>query len=61
MKNFASWSFAINESTDVKDAAQLAILIKGVDKELKETEELLSLQCMKDITTGAKIFSEVRF
>ena len=30
-----------------------------MDKELKETEKLLSLQCMKDTTTGAKIFSEV--
>ena len=26
---------------------------------LNETEELLSLQCMKDTTTGANIFSEV--
>ena len=41
MKNFVSWSFAIDESTDVKDAAQLATFIKGVDKELNETEELL--------------------
>ena len=48
-----------HESTDVKDAAQLAIFIKGVDKMLNETEELLSLQCMKDITIGANIFSEV--
>ena len=46
-------------STDVKGAAQLAILIKAVDKELNETEELLSLQCMKDTTTVANIFSEV--
>ena len=59
VKNFVSWSFAIDESTDVKDAAQLAIFIKGLDKELSETEELLSLQCMKDTTTGADIFSEV--
>ena len=61
MKSFVSWSFAIDESTDVKDAAQLTIFIKGVDKELNETEELLSLQCtsMKDTTTGANIFSEV--
>ena len=59
MKNFVSWSFAINESTDVKDAAQLTIFLKGMDKKLKKTEELLSLQCMKDTTTGAKMFSEV--
>ena len=58
-KNFVSWSFAIAESTDVKDAAQLAIFIRGVDKKLMETKELLSLQCMKDTTTGAKIFSKV--
>ena len=59
MKNFVSWSFAIDDSTDVKDAPQLAIFIKGVDKELNETEELLSLQCMKDTTTGVNMFSEV--
>ena len=59
MKIFVSWSFAIDESTHVKDAAQLAIFIKGVDKELNKTEELLSLQCMKDTTTGASIFSKV--
>ena len=41
VKNFVSWSFAIDESTDVKDAIQLAIFIKGVDKELNETKELL--------------------
>ena len=59
VKNFVSWSFAINESTDVKDVAQLAIFIKGVDKELNETEKFLSLQCMKETATGANIFSEV--
>ena len=59
VKNFVSWSFAIDESTDAKDTAQLAVFIKGVDKELNETEELLSLQCMKDTTTGANIFCEV--
>ena len=44
VKNFVLWSFTINESIDVKDVAQLAIFIKGVDKELNKTEELLSLQ-----------------
>ena len=32
VNNFVSWSFAIDESTDVMDAAQLAIFIKEVDK-----------------------------
>ena len=59
VKNFVSWSFAIDESTNVKDAAQLAIFIKRVNKELKKTEELLLLLCMKDTTTGANIFSVV--
>jgi len=31
VKNFVSWSFAIDESTDEKYTAQLAISIKGVD------------------------------
>ena len=58
VKNFVSWNFTIDESTFVKDMAQLAIFIKGMDKELNQTEELLSLQCMKDITT-TNIFCEV--
>ena len=59
VKNFVSWSFAIDESTDVKDVAQLSIFIKGVDMELNKTKELLILQCIKDTTTGANIFFEV--
>ena len=59
MKNFVSWRFEIDESTNVKDAAQLAMFIIGVDKELNETEKLLSLRCMKNTTIGANIFFEV--
>ena len=66
VKNFVSWNFAISKSTDVKDMAQLAIFIIDLaifivrsSKELNDTEELLSLQSMKDTTTGANIFSEV--
>ena len=36
VKNFVSWNFAIDKSTDVKDAAQFAIFIKGEDKELNK-------------------------
>ena len=59
IKTFVSWSFAIDESSDEKEAAQLAVLIKMVDKELNGTEEFLSQQRMKDTKTGANIFSEV--
>ena len=61
VKNFVSWSFAIDKSIDVKDVAQLAVFLKGVDKELNETKELLLLQCMKDTTTQLVLscFSEV--
>ena len=49
----------MDESTDQKDTAQLAIFVKGVDRELNETEELWLLQSIKGTTTGADIFSEV--
>ena len=59
VKNFISWSFATDESTDRRDTAQLAIFVKGVDQNLNETEELLSLQSMKDTTTGNELLGEV--
>ena len=58
-KNFVSWGFATDESTDQKDMAQLAIFVKGVDGELNETEELWLVQSIKNTITGADIFMEV--
>ena len=57
-KNFVSLGFATDESTDQKDTAQLAIFVKGVDRELNETEELWLLQSIKGTTSGANIFME---
>ena len=56
VKNFVSWSFAANESTDTE---QLAIYVKGVGKESNDIKELLSLLSIKSTTTGADIFTEV--
>ena len=53
MKNFVLWSFARDESTNQKDTPQLPILVKRVNRELNETEELLSLQSIKGTTAGA--------
>ena len=55
-----SFSLALDESTDIVDTAQLAIFIRGVDSTLAVTEQMLSLQSMKDTTTGADILREVK-
>lgn len=57
IKSFVAFSVAIDESTDVTDVAQLCIFIRGVDKTLAVTEELLELVPMQDTTTANDIFS----
>ncbi|KAJ8018177.1 General transcription factor II-I repeat domain-containing protein 2 [Holothuria leucospilota] len=57
---FNFFSIAVDESTDVTDTAQLAIFIRGVNSDFVITEELLSVQSMKDTTTGQDIYEEVK-
>lgn len=57
---FNFFSIAVDESTDVTDTAQLAIFIRGVNSDFVITEELLSVQSMKDATTGQDIYEEVK-
>lgn len=42
------------------ETAELAIFIRGVDKEFTVTEDLLSLQLLKGTTTREDIFIEVK-
>ncbi|ENN82943.1 hypothetical protein YQE_00692, partial [Dendroctonus ponderosae] len=58
--SLVSFSIALDESTDFSDTVQLAIFIRGVDKEFTVTEELLALQPLKGTTTGEDIFIEVQ-
>ncbi|XP_057660718.1 general transcription factor II-I repeat domain-containing protein 2-like [Diorhabda carinulata] len=60
MAGFESFSIALDESTDLSDTAQLAIFIRGIDKEFTVTEELLALQPLKATTTEKDIFNEVQ-
>ncbi|XP_057671356.1 protein FAM200A-like [Diorhabda carinulata] len=60
MAGFESFSIALAESTDLSDTAQLAIFIRGIDKEFTVTEELLALQPLKATTTEEDIFNEVQ-
>ncbi|GBP66690.1 General transcription factor II-I repeat domain-containing protein 2A [Eumeta japonica] len=60
MAGFEIFSIALDESTDLFDTAQLAIFIRGANKEFIVTEELLALQLLKRTTRGEDTFNEVQ-
>ena len=51
-RNFEWFSIALDERTDCQDTAQLLIYIRGIDENFVITEELLSIESLKDTTTG---------
>ncbi|KAG8235640.1 hypothetical protein J437_LFUL013631 [Ladona fulva] len=51
---------ALDESTDATDTAQLAIFIRGIDKEFNITEELASLVPLKDTTRSVDLYEAVK-
>lgn len=59
IKTFKWFSLALDESTDIQDTAQLLIFIRGIDDKFVITEELLSLEHLKDTTTGQDLFDNV--
>ncbi|GBP79952.1 General transcription factor II-I repeat domain-containing protein 2A [Eumeta japonica] len=60
MSGFESYSIAFDDITHLSDTAQLAIFIRGVDKEFTLIEELLALQLLKRFTPREDIFNEVQ-
>ncbi|PVD28737.1 hypothetical protein C0Q70_11331 [Pomacea canaliculata] len=54
-RDFVWYSLALDDSTDNEDTAQLLILIRGIDSTFTITEELLSMESMKN-TTGQDLF-----
>ena len=53
------FSLALDDSTDIDETAQLLIFVPGISENF-ETEELLSMETMKNITTWKDIFECVK-
>ena len=54
-KSFMCFSLAFDESSDIKDTAQLAEFIRGVSSELSVHEDLLGLVSLRGRTRGVDI------
>lgn len=59
-KKFKYYSIAIDESTDVRDTAQLLVFIRGVNEKFEVMEELAGLCSMQGRTTGKEIAENVK-
>lgn len=59
IKEFIFYSIVTDENTDIIDTAQLAVFIRGIDKDFIITEELLKCIPLKDTTTAQDIYQAI--
>ena len=57
--SFRWLSIALDESTDIQDTAQLLIYFRGIDENFEITEELLSIESIKDTVSRNDLYSSV--
>ncbi|KAF7685044.1 General transcription factor II-I repeat domain-containing protein 2 [Cucumispora dikerogammari] len=55
-KEFLFYCHTLDERNDLQDTAQLLIFIRGINGRFKIIEELLSVESLKDTTTGWDLF-----
>ena len=58
-KDFLWYSLALDEGTDVQDTALLWVFIREINTRLELTEELFSVEPLKDTTKGQDLFNAV--
>jgi len=59
-EKFDYFSIALDDSTDITDTAQLLIFIRGINSDFEISQELLSMESMKDTTTGEDLLLKVK-
>ncbi|XP_068118251.1 general transcription factor II-I repeat domain-containing protein 2-like [Hyperolius riggenbachi] len=57
--SFDFYSIALDESTDIKDTAQLLIFIRGINNNFEIMEEFLAMELLKGTTRGEDLFDHV--
>ncbi|KAF7685033.1 General transcription factor II-I repeat domain-containing protein 2A [Cucumispora dikerogammari] len=58
-KEFLCYCLTLDERNDLQNTAQLLIFIRGINDRFEITEKLLSVESLKDTTTGRDLFGVV--
>ena len=53
--SFTYFTLAFDETTDILDTSQLSIFVRGVNDEIKVTEDFLDVIDLKEKTTGSNV------
>ncbi|XP_067933190.1 EPM2A-interacting protein 1-like [Watersipora subatra] len=59
IKKFVYFTIALDESTDLSDTSQLAIIIRGVGYEFNVTADFLTMSSLHGTTTGKDVYESL--